>query len=69
MTTIFIGNASRQEAERFALKIDGKSYMNFKVEICPIGGECAINVTTDYKASKREIQGMLNFIMFCELSK
>jgi hypothetical protein len=69
MTTINVANAiSKEKAEKFSKKINGKSYMNFKVEICPIGGDFAVNVVTTYEAGVEEIKDMLIFAMYCEMT-
>lgn len=69
-TTIKIASVIKKEhADKFVQAIEGQCYMNFKVLFCPAGGSFSVLVETDYDGTRKEIQGMLNFLMFCEITK
>ena len=68
MTSISIARVTKKEqAQKFAEAINGQSYMNFQVLICPAGGEFEVIVETDYTDNEAEAQGMLNYLMFSEI--
>ena len=68
-TSISITRVSKREhAQKFEEAINGKSYMNFEVLVCPAGGEFEVIVVTSYTDDEAEAQGMLNYLMFCEIS-
>lgn len=69
MVTIELGNiGSKEQAERIANKLNGKTYYNFKVEYAPCAGNYPVSVSTDYEgAEEEEVKEMLIFVMACEL--
>ena len=68
MTSISITRITKKEqAQKFEKAINGKSYMNFEVLVCPAGGEFEVIVETTYTDDEAEAQGMLNYLMFCEI--
>ena len=66
-TNIEIGNMDKAQADIVKEKINGKSYMDFRVICAPIGGSYRVSVETDYDGTPEEIQEMLFFIMASEL--
>ena len=69
MTIRQVARTNRESADKFASRISGKTFMNFQVICAPYGGEIEVSVTTDYTNDPQEAQDMLNYLMFCELSK
>ena len=69
MATITIASTNRESAAKFADRINGKTFMNFQVICAPYAGQIEVSVTTDYTSDTQEAQDMLNYLMFCELSK
>ena len=69
LTTINIGRMSKGEGDRLAQRLNGKTYMNFEVLVCPAGGECAISAQTMYDGSTEEIMGMFIFLIASELAR
>jgi hypothetical protein len=69
LTTIGIGNMSKERSAKLAQILGGKTYMNFEVIVAPMGGECAVSVQSRYEASQDEILGMLLYVMANELVK
>ena len=68
MTSISIARVTKKEqAKKFEEAINGQSYMDFKVLVCPAGGEFEVIVETAYTDDEAEAQGMLNYLMFCEI--
>ena len=68
MTSISIARVTKKEqAQKFKKAISGQSYMNFQVLVCPAGGEFEVIVETAYTDDVAEAQGMLNYLMFCEI--
>lgn len=69
MITIELGNiGSKEQAEKIAKKLNGKTYYNFKVEYGICTGNYPVSVSTDYEdAEENEVKEMLMFIMACEL--
>lgn len=67
--TIELGNVgSKEQAEKIAEKINGKTYYNFQVQYSPDAGNYPVIVFTDYKdADESEVKEMLMFVMACEL--
>jgi hypothetical protein len=55
---------SEEQVKPFRDAIEGKSFMNFQVHLCPCGGGFMLTVESDYKASQKEITGMLISLMF-----
>jgi hypothetical protein len=46
-------------AEKLIEAINGKTYMNFRVGVCPAMGEFSVVVESDYDAPDSEIDEML----------
>ena len=69
ITLIDIGRMSKEEGDRLAQRLNGKTYMNFEILVCPAGGECAISAQTMYDGSMEEIMGMFIFLMAGELAR
>lgn len=69
MITIELGNiGSKEQAEKIAKKLNGKTYYNFQVEYGICAGNYPVSVSTDYEgAEENEVRGMLMFVMACEL--
>ena len=69
LTSIDVGNMDRDAAERFAAKVNGKTYMKFEAIVAPCGGSCAVSVQSSYEADADEILGMFIFTLATELGK
>ena len=71
MTTINVARViNKSRAEKFTQMIEGQSFMNLQVEVCPDGGEFAVNVTTMRPdTTETEVMEMVMGIMFFEMSK
>ena len=69
MITIELGNiGSKEQAEKIANKLNGKTYYNFQVEYGICAGNYPVSVSTDYEgAEENEEIEMLMFVMACEL--
>ena len=69
MITIELGNiGSKEQAEKIANKLNGKTYYNFQVEYGICAGNYPVSVSTDYEgAEENEVIEMLMFVMACEL--
>jgi hypothetical protein len=64
ITTINITNVPRAEdAANIVAALHGKTYMNFRVTLCPAYGSVDVNVETDYDADEKEITGMVLMVM------
>jgi hypothetical protein len=65
ITSIKVGNVCRSTgAQKFMDAIQGQTYMNFNVFVCPVGGSFDVIVETSYQASKKDITAMLMDLMF-----
>ncbi len=55
---------------RFVQLVEGQTFYNFHVEVCPVDGEFQINVISNReKTSFRELQGaLLSFLAFKTIS-
>lgn len=51
--------SDRASAKPIREKLHGKTFMNFKVHVAPIGGSFNVFAQTTYDAPKDEILGML----------
>jgi hypothetical protein len=60
--------STREDAKKFVEKIQGKSYMNFQVNLCPAYGNIDVVVESMYDAPYGEILDMLIYLMFCEIN-
>ena len=69
MITINLGNVgTKEQAEKIANKLNGKTYYNFQVEYSSMMNNWPVMVSTDYEgAVKKEVRKMLMFVMACEL--
>lgn len=69
MISIELGNiGSKEQAEKIANKLNGKTYYNFQVEYGICAGNYPVSVSTDYEgAEENEVIEMLMFVMACEL--
>ena len=61
---IDLGNiGSKEQVEKIITAIDGKTYMNFKVEYGIDTGNYPTTVSSDYNANKSKITEMLLFCL------
>jgi len=69
MTTIELGNiGSKEQAEKIAEKLNGKTFYNFQVEYSIYMGNYPVCVSTENEtATEEEIKEMLLFVLACEL--
>jgi len=61
--------SSKQAIENFTNRFQGRTYMNLQVTAAPVGGEWIVSISTTYDATRNELQGMINEIMFSETSR
>lgn len=64
-----VRTGDQERAQKLVAAIEGKSYMNFRVGICPAMGEFSVVVESDYEASDEEITEMLMAIMAGEIMR
>lgn len=68
MTIINLTRMCKPErAEGIRRALEGKSYMKFRITLCPCQGEIHVNAETDYPADENEIKDMLLHLMACEM--
>lgn len=58
-----------ERAEGLKRALHGKTYMNFRVTVCPAGGMFTVNVETDYDASEAEIKDFLLSVLASDLAE
>jgi len=69
MVSIKFGQVSKRElADKFIEEIQGQTFMNFQVTICPAYGSFDIMVETEYTDDEAAAQSMLNLVMFDTIS-
>jgi hypothetical protein len=51
-------------ADKFRAAVEGKTFMQFRVTLCPFGGLLAVNVETDYTDDVEEATGTLLALLF-----
>jgi translation elongation factor EF-Ts len=57
MISINIGNVTNEQAaEKLVNALEGRTYMNFHVALCPAYGSVDINVETDYTDDEAEFK-------------
>jgi len=69
MTTIELGNiGSKEQAEKIANKLNGKTFFNFIVEYGICQGNYPVSVSTEREeTTEEELKDMVMFVMACEL--
>lgn len=68
MTIICLTRVSkREQADGIKRILDGKTYMKFRVLVCPVGGEFVVNAETDYQAEDDEIKDFLLSVLASEV--
>lgn len=69
MTTIELGNiGSKEQAEKIAKKLNGKTYYNFIVSYGICAGNYPVSVSTEYQdCDINEFRQMVLFFLACEL--
>ena len=69
MTTIELGNiGSKEQAEKIALKLNGKTYFDFIVSYSPDAGNYPVVVSTERpETTEDELKNMVLFVLACEL--
>lgn len=63
------GYFSKSDAESIKAKLDGKTYMNFHVEISNMAGNCQITVSSDYPETEEELRDMFFWFALGELAR
>ena len=69
ITTISLGNMTKEAGQVLAAKLNGQTYMNFEILVCPNGGSWTILAQSFYDGTIDEILGMFLFLMATELSE
>ena len=64
-----LNTSDRTKAEKIQKALEGKTFMKFRVTLCPYQGEIVVNAETDYTEDKEEATGMLLMIMADMISK
>lgn len=59
-----LGYFTESSVEKIKQKLDGKSFMSFKVLYSNCCGNCFLGVATDYEGTEQEIK---NFFIGCAL--
>ena len=69
MTTIELGNiGSKEQVEKLALKLSGKTYMNFIVDYAIAAGNYPVSISTERpETTEDELKDMVLFYLACEL--
>lgn len=69
MTTIQLGNiGSKDQAEKIALKLNGKTYFDFIVSYSSDAGNYPVVVSTERsETTEDELKNMVLFVLACEL--
>jgi hypothetical protein len=69
MTTIELGNIrSKEQVEKLALKLSGKTYMNFIVDYAIAAGNYPVSISTETpETTEDELKDMVLFYLACEL--
>jgi len=62
-TSIEIGMMSKEQGEKIKEKLEGKTYMNFRILVCPSGGSFEVFAETNYDGKKDDILGAFIFLM------
>lgn len=68
ITTIDLGSMSREEGNKLAEKLNGKTFMDFQIIVAPGGGQWFVSAQSFYDGDKEEILGMFLFLMASELA-
>jgi len=69
ITTISLGNMPKELGQNLVEKLNGQTYMNFEILVCPIGGSYAVMAQSFYDGTVDEILGMFLFVMATELAE
>jgi hypothetical protein len=68
MALIELGNlGSESQAEKVKNALQGKTYMNFKVQYSPDAGNYPTVVFTDYTDNEDAVKDVVLFILACEI--
>ena len=62
-TSIEIGMMSKEQGEQIKAKLEGKTYMNFRILVCPAGGSFEVFAETNYDGKKDDIIAVFVFLM------
>ena len=67
VTHVHFGRFQNDQARKMVDTLQGKTYMNFDVSICPAGGEVTLSVSTEYKTDPDGVLGMILYCLASEL--
>lgn len=59
-----LGFFTKDSCERIKAAMDGRTFMNFKVEYSNCAGNCTLIICTDYEDTEENIK---NFFLHCAL--
>lgn len=59
-----LGFFTKDSCERIKKAMDGRTFMNFKVEYSNCAGNCTLIICTDYEETEENIK---NFFLHCAL--
>lgn len=68
MRSVDIGRFGPEKANAIIEKLNGKTYLNFRVVRYPLNGENVVNVSTDDDISKDEFVDFLLFYLAAQIS-
>ena len=63
----FLLRFCKAQGEKIKEKLDGKTYMDFRILVCPAGGEYEIIAETNYNGTEDEILGMFMHLLATSL--
>lgn len=58
-----LGSFTKAEGEKIRRLLYGKTFMMFKVAVCPAGGEWRVSVSTEYHTTMEDFVGMLTYAL------
>lgn len=56
---LLTNSISRESAEKYVEKLDGRTYMNFHIAICPVGGSFDVWVESNTGVTHNELKEMV----------
>lgn len=66
MIQVKLTNVTKKDSptvDRLRLLLEGKSYMKFRLLVCPVGGSFDVLAETDYDTTKDEVKDFLLFLL------
>jgi len=57
----------KEWGDKLAARLNGKTFMDFEILVCPAGGEYAVSAQTTYDGTVDKILGMFIYLMATEI--